>query len=231
MDEQFKMHCSRAEEITIAEHIPSSSGRFGLEDKFSSMENEFEEMMGFELPRQSPRVTFTDESHQSDILVLPKGDDGADITLPSRRLSKDQGRDLDGLNLFNNKFGMDDGGLPTNFDVLGVDDINISTAEKDQEQPTTAPENEAAMEVDQPAHDEMLHAEPEGFVLEPVDTIGTNKRQNKKKRGREREFLVDNATELSSDHNCLLFAKEGTIKVRQVEAYGNIYIQRGTEAV
>ena len=198
MDEQFTMHRSRAEEITIAEHIPSSSGRFGLEDEFNAMENEFgEEMMDFELPRQSPRVTFADESHQSDILMLPKGDDGADITLPSRRLSKDQGRDLNDLggpNLFDNEFGMDDGGLPTNFDVLGVDDINISTAEKDQEQSTAAPENEAAMEVDQPAHDETLHAEPEGFVLEPVDTIGTKKRPKKK-----RKLLVDYVTELSSD--------------------------------
>ena len=97
------MHRSRAEEITIAEHIPSSSGRFGLEDKFDAMENEFDEMMNFELPRQSPRLSFADESHQSDMLMLPKGLDGADITLPSRRLSKDQGRglnDLGGLDFF-----------------------------------------------------------------------------------------------------------------------------------
>ena len=59
--------------ITIAEHIPSSSGRFDLEDKFDAMENEFDEMMNFELPRQSPRLSFADESHQSDMLMLPKG--------------------------------------------------------------------------------------------------------------------------------------------------------------
>lgn len=192
------MHRSRAEEITIAEHIPSTSGRFGLEDDFNAMENEFGEMMDIELPRQSPRVTFADESHQSDLLMLPKGDEGADITLPSGRLSKDRSRglnDLGGLD-FNNEFGMDDGGLATNFDVLGVDDINISAAtEKDQQQPTTAAEqNEVAMEVDQPAHDETLRAEQEGFVLEPVDVVGTKKRSKKK-----RKLLVDNVTELSSD--------------------------------
>ena len=198
MEEQFTMHRSRAEEITIAEHIPSTSARFGLEDDFNAMENEFGEMMDLELPRQSPRVTFADESHQSDLLMLPKGDEGADTTLPStRRLSKDQSRglnDLGGLD-FNNEFGMDDGGL-TNFDVLGVDNINISAAtEKDQQQPATAAEqneNEVAMEVDQ--QDEALQAEPEGFVLEPVNVVGTKKRSKKK-----RKLLVDNVTELSSD--------------------------------
>ena len=93
----------------------------------------------------------------------------------------------------------DDGGLATKFDALEVDDINISTAKKDQEQPTTTPEqNEAAMEFDQPAHNETLHAEPEGFVLEPVDIIKKRKNKKKKKK-RKTKLLVDNVTELSSD--------------------------------
>ena len=179
MEEQLTMYRSRAEDITMPEHVPSSSIP-PLEDQFNCDDDEFGEMMDIELPRQSSPAALADESHQSDLPTLPNGDD-RDIALPNSWQPDHQGRSFNGLNspdIFDNEFGMDDG---VNFNVLGIDDITVSTAVMYQEEVVT--------EFD---HDETLRADPEGFTLEPVEVAGT-----KKQSKRNRKLLVDNVTQLS----------------------------------
>ena len=207
LEEQFMMHRSRAEDITLRDDA-INNGMLLPTDDFQSMENEFGGMLeDIEIPRRAS--TLQDHSQLGDTsqINLPAETTGDNLmeTDKQSHVLDEQGLDRAGFGGgFGDGFG-DFGQFGLQEDLLNasnmpqLDELNFEASGLGQpESDQQAKDNEEPMEVDRPAPaprvpEESLREE-EGFILEPIDVSGIKVRQRRK-----RKLIVDKEMELKGD--------------------------------
>lgn len=205
MEEQFIMHRSRAEEITLKDDFTGSV--FALEDEFQSTENEFGGMLeDIEIPRRS--VTLQNESRISDNSHLAITDDknGGDSLMEVQDKHTLEDKRLD--DAFGNQDYVGDGfgdfgqgGLQDLLNVPNIpslDDINLEqnmevdpvNGATDMEQPPKEKDDSMEVVIQQ---NESIRDE-DGFVLEPIEISGLKVRPKRK-----RKLVVDTKKEMTGE--------------------------------